>query len=361
MKRVFIVGAGFSKAVADLPLTSEMINRFKEVLEDSRRHGDENGILWGQSIFRFWTDLEKQFLELPLRKTGNNSRILNSNYWTNFESVLTFIDHNLNNEVQGRFKNSEEEYSSNGPGYMFWDNNSHCLEEVRWSITTYLYRALINGKPNESVLTLFTESLLNDGDTVISFNYDLILERFLFQKRRWLPHDGYGLEDFNHSIPPVNPEFQKPSQIKLLKLHGSLNWDDQYRLRWSDDSRISFFPNYLLEETKYLFPYQGKHGSEGWILPSWIKRYKPAQLLHIWRQAVKALGTAEEIIVIGYSLPEEDSAVVSLLGTVDYKNCKRILLIDPHAKQIADKYRRITQFEGIEYIDKKLEDYLWHS
>lgn len=361
MKRVFIVGAGFSKAVADLPLTSEMTKRFQEVLEDSRLRGDESGILWGESIFRFWTDLEKQFLELPLRKAGNNSRVLNSNYWTNFESVLTFIDLNLNNEVQGRFKDSEKEYSSNGPGYMFFGDNSHCLEEVRWSITTYLYRALINGKPDEAVLTRFTESWLNDGDTVISFNYDLVLERFLFKQRRWFPRDGYGLEGFNNSIPPVNPEFQKPSQIKLLKLHGSLNWDDQFRLRWSDDSRISFFPNYLLEETRYLFPYQGKHGSEGWIPPSWIKRYEPKLLLHIWRQAAKALSRAEEIIVIGYSLPEEDSAVFSLFGTVDYSNCKKIQLIDPHAKQIADKYRRIPQFKNIEPIDKELEEYLSHS
>ena len=72
-------------------------------------------------------------------------------------------------------------------------------------------------------------SALESGDAVISFNYDCLIDQAMKTNggRRWHPEDGYGFEvatgadSWQHW--GSGPDAKKP--IKLLKLHGSLNWD----------------------------------------------------------------------------------------------------------------------------------------
>lgn len=56
---------------------------------------------------------------------------------------------------------------------------------------------------------------LSPGDTVISFNYDLIIDQTLKQTGRWAEFSGYGMSE-NDST--------SDTEILLLKPHGSLNW-----------------------------------------------------------------------------------------------------------------------------------------
>lgn len=62
---------------------------------------------------------------------------------------------------------------------------------------------------------------LTGGDTVISFNYDLIMDVALGRTNHWHPTTGYGWAD-----PKVDGlgSGRQPSRIALLKLHGSMNW-----------------------------------------------------------------------------------------------------------------------------------------
>jgi hypothetical protein len=53
-------------------------------------------------------------------------------------------------------------------------------------------------------------------DNVLTFNYDLALERELQKARLWEINDGYGFS--------LGIDGTPPSRVKVLKLHGSVNW-----------------------------------------------------------------------------------------------------------------------------------------
>jgi hypothetical protein len=57
--------------------------------------------------------------------------------------------------------------------------------------------------------------ILRPGDTVITFNYDLGIERALRAAGKWDINNGYGFSIGDR---------EQPSPVTLLKLHGSTNW-----------------------------------------------------------------------------------------------------------------------------------------
>jgi len=72
-------------------------------------------------------------------------------------------------------------------------------------------------------------SWLQKGDTIISFNYDLIIDMTLKKYRSWNEITGYGFRDAE-----LRRFFdkEKNSDVLLLKPHGSLNWFRATRLLW---------------------------------------------------------------------------------------------------------------------------------
>jgi hypothetical protein len=142
-------------------------------------------------------------------------------------------------------------------------------------------------------------STLESGDSVISFNYDCLIDEALRSNggRRWDPERGYGLDlsegaDFWKQW-GGGPDAKKP--IKLLKLHGSLNWD-------------------RTGETICLLdaPYERESAAGAIVPPLGRKPVAEEPYLHAWRAARTAVKSAERLIVIGYSLPDADHLVRAL-------------------------------------------------
>ena len=188
---------------------------------------------------------------------------------------------------------------------------------------------------------------LQRGDTIITFNYDLILEQELFARGRWFPHDGYGV-----LIPSDNSRCSGSTSVSvltILKLHGSLNWDmssfDDFlhseRLEWWYDDGTPLFPGYLNDETPpWHTPYEGPHDRYG-MLPSFVKTFEYPLLLQVWKRAQAALTSAEKVVVIGYSLPSADSAATLLIGTAGL-DMKELTIVDPSAEEVAARFREVT-------------------
>ena len=63
---------------------------------------------------------------------------------------------------------------------------------------------------------IFADHVLAPGDSVITFNYDLALDREMKRAGKWSIGDGYGFEIDRVSF--------GGSPCKLFKLHGSTNW-----------------------------------------------------------------------------------------------------------------------------------------
>jgi len=97
----------------------------------------------------------------------------------------------------------------------------------------FLFAHVLNDTQNGPVSKQYTKlvSICDDSDTLITFNWDTLLDRALYESRTWVPDSGYGVKF--RSILDMNwraPSFQH-SRVLLLKLHGSTNWLVNYVTR----------------------------------------------------------------------------------------------------------------------------------
>ncbi|HUY12698.1 MAG TPA: hypothetical protein VMX16_03575 [Terriglobia bacterium] len=179
-------------------------------------------------------------------------------------------------------------------------------------------------RADEAVLyRQFANERVKSGDVVISFNYDVSLERELRRAGRWEISDGYGFNLGIGSLPA--------SPVKLLKLHGSTNWID---LLFEGRTGFSFGmhtdplgprPVILPQEFGFLeydskirdirFSGGGVDRGGSMILPARNKQFGAREDFWngLWRQAEHALRRAEHIAVIGYSFPAADERARKLI------------------------------------------------
>ncbi len=144
---------------------------------------------------------------------------------------------------------------------------------------------------------------LTPRDTILSFNYDCLMDRSLSRTagRRWDPGRGYGfpvadgLDPWrDHSGRGRMPK----GSIRLLKPHGSFNWSrDQ-------EGQVCL----LAEE------YSRRDYNELVIVPPlWQKSFEEEPFPTIWSEARRLLSTVRALFVVGYSLPETDVYTQALL------------------------------------------------
>lgn len=158
--------------------------------------------------------------------------------------------------------------------------------------------------------------------SVLSFNYDLAL-------------------DFALNFHPAGPDYclsDASGGVRLLKLHGSINWAR------CEDGTIAAWPNTLsLTMGSELETYRGWKAKpiEPYIVPpTWTKSSQHKELAHVWKQAATELESAEFIVVIGYSCPASDAFFRYLfaLGTDSLRRIKRFVVIDP-SEEAAQRLR----------------------
>ena len=211
--------------------------------------------------------------------------------------------------------------------------------------------ALLRAAHGKQTCDFHKQLLANLGleDAVISFNYDLVVERALKAVRgfsrvpfgRWL----YGFE----SLPQgwTGPTF--------YKLHGSFNWEmpqdnsagfDVHTQGWPDLEQAPGFRRFKERSTKYPI-----------FLPFWDKRIESKPWIGIWQQAFKRLADSDAVIVWGYSLPETDvkARLVFQLALADRQF--NLCVIDPALKS-RDRWRELfpdAKFWEFENIEQFLE------
>jgi len=164
--------------------------------------------------------------------------------------------------------------------------------------------------PSESPIHKRLLKRLRAGCTVITFNYDLVIEESLSKTALWNPRDGYGLK-----VSGISHEWTKrwyensggdsttKSKISLLKLHGSLGWvqyaNHQIRLK----NRPYVVRKGIMDRISILPP--------GWNKPIDRNPYKG-----LWRQARLKLESCNSLLIIGYSLPDTDLLARALFSEV---------------------------------------------
>lgn len=185
-------------------------------------------------------------------------------------------------------------------------------------------------------------------DCVVSFNYDCVIDRALKNHtlKRWDPDkNGYGFSISgggehwkNHSTGR-----KVENSIKLLKLHGSMNWK---RKEGGDEIE-------LVEDLD-----QVKNLKGSIIPPTWFKDLNQSPFKSIWKRAREKVRSARIIIVVGYSVPETDLFSKSLFKVEAGSKRKRekldlLVLVNPD-EQARGRFVNMVE-EGLEPYTKILE------
>ena len=179
----------------------------------------------------------------------------------------------------------------------------------------------------------------------ISFNYDVCLD-FALYGRSLVPE--YCLETAANVF----------GRIRVLKLHGSLNWtlcpdckkvvpwhlSEFFKGRswplWDQPRQVKL--GIATELTK--FRHCGsQHAREPFLAPpTWNKTLHHRQLETVWKAAAEELSTAENILVCGYSLPETDQFFRYLfaLGSVSHVRLKRFWVINPN-REVEARFQQL--------------------
>jgi hypothetical protein len=267
-RTVFVLGAGFSAGLG-FPLTRDLLPMVLRRVDGRIKH-----ILI--QIIRF---------HFPHFSANRRST------YPNVEEVLTKIAIN------------EELWSASRPiagGFK----KRHLLQarrEILYQVSSLFHERLKTVR-NRGWLTSFLDYIHRTKSIVVSFNWDLVLERFLFNEK--VDESTYGLG---------NPR----GQPVLLKPHGSLNWYEASIVEKVRRDRLSSLTADLCPPPEYedilLFrklrapktkvnrryvPYV--------VPPTFVKRFDHPLLRKIWLEAILELGQARKVVFVGYSFPEYD-------------------------------------------------------
>ncbi len=219
---------------------------------------------------------------------------------------------------------------------------------------------------------------MKDGDSVISYNYDLLIDRALIASDR-MTIANYGI-DFAGAIAGANfgpaelstLPTEPPASIQLLKLHGSLNWlqISHEELDSSKEFMTSEHPIILLRDAFNVWIPPGNFGrsfhlersdyepgrvnnvtlSNVIVPPTFDKaevwRERGGRLRRLWSKAREALAACDRLVVIGHSLREADYQTRWLLrvGLAQRNPTREVVLVNPCE---ADRSRLAEFFDGL--------------
>jgi hypothetical protein len=344
MNTVIIFGAGASKK-AGAPLMAEFLDKADE-LNRKNDEGIQGANEAFEDVFNAISELQaifaKSYLDIE-----------------NIETLFSAVEMGI---LINKFSNRKLKQ----------------IKDLRKSIITVIYKTLETSmtfpvesdhiKPPEpygSFIKLLTSrknkvvSEILDEISFITFNYDLGLDYSIHSRGFYL---DYGLTE------------RPQKSFTLLKLHGSINWGFCQKCRTIVPFNFKD-ANYRLDhETKH-FRYDlgsnlktrdhcGMELLEQPVLvpPTWNKTQYHNQLSKVWQKASSKLEQAENIIIVGYSLPETDSFFKYLfaLGSESSTRIKRFLVFDPDPENNVElRYRQMIG-RGIEnrfkFIRKKFEE-----
>jgi len=207
--------------------------------------------------------------------------------------------------------------------------------------------------------------------TIITFNQDLQIEKMLHYiqgTRKWgarpifnFPY-CYCLPKYRITNPTSPGKLVFPignprtTGIKVLKLHGSLNWHSKHLSRNPSPRSLFNRQRELFLTTRSTISkslrVRGKRSLYSFpvVIPPVVHK---AGILHgdlepVWEAAYRALRKAKEIVVFGYSCPQADYESANLIsrGVRHNKNRPIFSVIDPSPAT----FQRYVELTGLRHL-----------
>jgi hypothetical protein len=321
-RRCYILGAGFSKACG-LPLASELTAKVLKYRDDpdaklGLQDFDPQGTIQQER------DLLRDLF--PLSDLAKS--------WPDFEELITVLD----------------EWNSYRTGLHGEDDKF--VRSFRDSLLHALYGLLceqVNTARKENALSTvqsFVQRAHSEQSTIVCFNWDLLVEVAA-------QDIGIGLA-YRKEKEPIK------DTIYMAKPHGSLNLAELTEQKYEESKHaINVAPHDMKverrdEQTKTLVlriqnPANNPKGvvyTFGPIVipPTARKTYQSPWINYQWHFALDMVRNADEIVIIGYSLPPTDIRPRLLLQFANFRRGKRILirLVDPKREDLRAHFEPVV-------------------
>lgn len=339
-KTVYILGAGFSKECG-APLQGEIIEKMLKLPSVSSLNANQKRKI--EVLVRRFTDFCKENM---LTSDGSMNKIA-------LEDIFTPLDRCISDDISFREVEPNE------------------LIRIREDIYVLIAAAISQSitHPQKPYILQFADYIISkakvrvtdpkqDNISIISTNWDIILDNALQAKLDLLkkPKEDYaGVVDYccymsslyeNKKIKPgLFALGQRRFNVKLLKLHGSMNWLTCPRCqRLYVNFYDKFQGMYLIKKHHCAHCKTNFAGlidnsiklRTNLIMPTFLKDLNNFQLKLIWQNAGVELSEAKEVVFIGYSLPYADFELRQLLSRMLRKDVKVRVVLSKHDKPVKD-------------------------
>ena len=352
-KRVFILGAGFSKP-AGMPLATELLP-----LLVSKLQLDE---------MREWLDGLCQRLAWL---SGSDQQ--RQSFTLNIEQVFHYAYFDI--EVFRLRQHLAPVGRRNGPGTP-WNQS-----ESIGSWLSYLEDALrdvVSQRDDNSDLTPITRwaQTVKEHDAVLTFNYDTLAERTLTESGKAWYH---GMECEAGNGTPV------------FKLHGSIDWIVAHRTEKFSKLDLLFDKANAnrsdgdtghVEDDCRLWRCQTAEQRQNWIkgrdlqsgtwktvgiagLGAYKELHQIPGLGRVWKRGMQALYHADRVVVVGFAMSDFDAMAQMQFAEVAPARRREgrplpVTVVDPYADRAnKERFRRV--FRSVEFVPRKHEDFGWSN
>ena len=247
------------------------------------------------------------------------------------------------------------------------------LQSIRWNNYAELFaKYLVNIKR--------ANPIESDPVSILSLNWDIIIDNALNKELS----SREGVVDYccyitpyhanEDIIPGLLARGREMFNLKLLKLHGSMNWLQCQRcqrlfITFNEKIAVEEFiskPKCRLCENNF----SNKKTQDGGallvsqlIMPTFLKDLNNVQLKLIWQNACVELSEATKIVFMGYSFPAADFELRQLLArSVRHTAEIEVILKDPPMDPNKDcpesRYRAFFGKRKVQIIYGGVEDYI---
>jgi hypothetical protein len=252
--------------------------------------------------------VDADFFEIAGQIKGHGTprlagKVLND-VWNLYGKVFGIGLENYYRDIETRARISHFAKTANKP--KDWQKRKENLEEL---IRRVIIHTSCDSRSThlEAVKSTDHDRLLkrlDKNDSVLTFNYDLLIEESFGNKCLWSPIGGYGVTSHGvrggwckNWLKKRGLTKANRSKVSLLKLHGSVNWT----LYKTGQLRLKDRP--FVVRTRGNSPIFEKVSI---LPPGWNKRIDRNPFKKLWREARLRLEKCNAIVIVGYSLPEAD-------------------------------------------------------
>ena len=337
LKTVYFLGAGFSRDAGGL-VQNEII---QTILDKGFTQGKKRLIKAKNNFI----DFIKNQLHIPEKNYSS----------VNLEDIFSPIDGCISNRLSyGRFrtvdlKNLRREFNmlmGEALDYSFKKNKSDCNYINKFA--DYILRQA-RSQTGESTIPIITT------------NWDLLLDESLKKIINQQNPKQSNFVDYCCYISPFDLADEKEKQlvlqkgfrnIKLLKLHGSMNW---FQCPLCQRMFVKFGEKIELMKDAHCIHCKKNYHMENCesiklqnhlLLPTYLKDLSNLQIKLVWQNAAIELSEASRIVFIGYSLPAADFEIRQLFARMIRPDAEIQLVLYPKGKYVDEEEKRYIDFFG---------------